>query len=414
MKLTMKNIFVLFLMVLMTSQCFSQNIEGSWKGTLDLGLQKLALVFHFQKDNQGKYTCILDSPDQGAKGIPASIEYLSSDSVCVKIQNLDLSYTGKIQNDAIVGSLSQHGMTFPLHLKPGVVIRKRPQTPHPPFAYKTEDVSFINKEANAMLSGTLTYPVHYNEKKKIPVVLMVTGSGLQNRDEEIFDHKPFLVIADAFAKNGIATLRYDDRGFGKSTGDASKSTTADFAKDALSGIEKLKSMNKFSKIGVLGHSEGASVAFMLGAQHKVDFILSLAGVGVKGDTALTAQVNRISELYGQPSLLSVKQYRENVSKMNNVWLNYFINYDPASDIEKTACPVMAINGSKDSQVISSLNLPAIKKELPENHKDLIKEYPGMNHLFQVCTTGLPDEYVKIENTISVQVLEDMAHWINQL
>lgn len=414
MKLTMKKIFVLFLMVLMTSLCFSQNIEGPWKGTLDLGLQKLALVFHFQKDAQGKYTCILDSPDQGAKGIPASIEYLSSDSVCIKIQNLGLSYTGKIQHDAIIGFLSQHGMTFPLHLKPGVVIRKRPQTPHPPFAYKTEDVSFINKEADAVLSGTLIYPLHYNEKEKIPVVLMVTGSGLQNRDEEIFDHKPFLVIADAFAKNGIATLRYDDRGFGKSTGDASNATTADFAKDALSGIEKLKSMKKFGKIGVLGHSEGASVAFMLGARHKVDFILSLGGIGVKGDTALTAQVNRISELYGQPSHVSVKQYRENVAKMNNVWLNYFINYDPAPDIEKTVCPVMAINGSKDSQVLSSLNLPAIKKELPENQKDLIKEYPGMNHLFQVCTTGLPDEYVKIENTISVRVLEDMVHWINQL
>ena len=246
-------------------------------------------------------------------------------------------------------------------------------------------------------------------------MLMVTGSGLENRDEEVFDHKPFLVIADYLARNGIATLRYDDRSFGESKGgDVKNATTKDFARDAEAGIAYLKSTKKFGKVGVLGHSEGGSIAFMLGAKDKVDFIISMAGIGVKGDTVLTAQTNKAMELAGQTKRLTTLQYRVNTMFQKSPWLNYFIDYDPAADIAATKCPVMAINGDKDIQVISSLDLPRIKKNLHENKYNFIREYPSLNHLFQHCTTGTPSEYRSIEETISPEVLSDMAKWINSL
>ena len=240
---------------------------------------------------------------------------------------------------------------------------------------------------------------------------MVTGSGAENRDEEVFDHKPFLVIADYLARHGVASLRFDDRGVGKSTGSMEGATTKDFADDVLAGIEMLRGLKQFSKVGVLGHSEGGSIAFMLGAKQKVDFIISMAGVGAKGDTALTAQANRTYELMGVPMQVNVAQYRAQVAQLNSPWLNYFLDYDPVPDIQGTRCPVLAINGDKDVQVVSSLNLKGIEMALPKNKKNLVKEYPSLNHLFQHCTTGLPTEYAGIEETISEEVLGDIATWI---
>lgn len=410
----MKKILILFILLLTASLGFSQNLSGSWKGTLDLGVQKLALVFHLQKDAQGKVTCTMDSLDQNARGIPVSLAYISPDSIHIEAGQLGMSYVGKLQGGTIHGRFSQNGINLPLDLQPGQEIRNRPQTPKAPFDYPTEEVVFTNVKAQATLSGTLTYPKDYQKGMKVPVVLLVSGSGLQNRDEGIFGHQPFLVIADYFAHHGIATLRYDDRGYGHSTGDASNATTADFAEDAAAGVEWLKKTGKFCKIGVLGHSEGASIAFMLGARSLVDFVISMAGIGVKGDTALTAQSNKITELMGHPVHFSVSQYRANVALENRPWLNYFINYDPASDIGNTRCPVMAINGSKDTQVLPDLNLTAIRKLLPDHRHNLIREYPGLNHLFQTCKTGLPSEYPDLEETMSPEVLNDLAKWINSL
>ena len=243
---------------------------------------------------------------------------------------------------------------------------------------------------------------------------MVTGSGQENRDEEIFDHKPFLVIADYLARHGVATLRYDDRGFGKSTGgDVEHATTLDFMRDAASGVDFLCTSKQFGKVGILGHSEGGSIAFMLGAKGKVDFVISMAGVGVKGDTALTAQANKILELTGQSMRYSTHQYRMNAIIKRSPWLNFFIDYDPSADISKTLCPVMAINGSRDIQVISSLNLAGIKAHLKPNPKNIIKEYPSLNHLFQHCKTGNVSEYRMIEETVSPEVLEDIVRFIKQ-
>ena len=387
-------------------------MDGVWTGKLNVGPQTLTLVLHVAHEASGNAVCSLDSPDQGAMNIPVKSDYCSADSISISLEQLGLSYQGRLKGDEIVGTFTQ-GATFPLTLKRGEETLKRPQIPVEPFPYKTEEVTFTNATDKATLAGILSYPTDY-KKGKTPVVLMVTGSGQENRDEEVFGHKPFLVIADYLARHGVASLRYDDRGFGKSIGgDVKHATTADFARDAASGIEFLRTLKCFSKVGVLGHSEGGSIAFMLGAKGKVDFIISMAGIGVRGDTALTAQANRLLELSGQPMRLSTLQYHVNAYMKKSPWLNFFMDYDPSGDISKALCPVMAINGERDVQVISSLNLIGIKAHLTENPKNFVKEYPALNHLFQHCTTGNVSEYRMIEETISPEVLEDIVRFIKQ-
>ena len=387
-------------------------MDGVWTGKLNVGPQTLTLVLHVTHEASGNAVCSLDSPDQGAMNIPVKSDYCSADSIRVSLEQLGLSYQGRLKGDEIVGTFTQ-GATFPLTLKRGEETLKRPQNPVEPFPYKTEEVTFTNATDKATLAGTLSYPTDY-KKGKTPVVLMVTGSGQENRDEEVFGHKPFLVIADYLVRHGVASLRYDDRGFGKSTGgDVKHATTADFARDAASGIEFLRTLKCFSKAGVLGHSEGGSIAFMLGAKGKVDFVISMAGIGVRGDTALTAQANRLLELSGQPMRLSTLQYHVNAYMKKSPWLNFFMDYDPSGDITKTLCPVMAISGERDVQVISSLNLIGIKGHLTENPKNFVKEYPALNHLFQHCMTGNVSEYRMIEETISPEVLEDIVRFIKQ-
>ena len=387
-------------------------MDGVWTGKLNVGPQTLTLVLHVAHEASGNAVCSLDSPDQGAMNIPVKSDYCSADSISISLEQLGLSYQGRLKGEEIVGTFTQ-GAMFPLTLKRGEETLKRPQNPVEPFPYKTEEVTFTNATDKATLAGTLSYPTDY-KKGKTPVVLMVTGSGQENRDEEVFGHKPFLVIADYLARHGVASLRYDDRGFGKSTGgDVKHATTADFARDAASGIEFLRTLKCFSKVGVLGHSEGGSIAFMLGAKGKVEFVISMAGIGVRGDTALTAQANRLLELSGQPMRLSTLQYRVNAYMKKSPWLNFFMDYDPSGDISKALCPVMAINGERDVQVISSLNLIGIKAHLTENPKNFVKEYPALNHLFQHCTTGNVSEYRMIEETISPEVLEDIVRFIKQ-
>ena len=409
----MKKIILSICLFFSWAGAFAQKpIEGDWMGKLNLGPQSLTIVLHVNCDAQGKAECTLDSPDQGAKGIAVETDYCSSDSISVSLASLALSFQGKLKGDEIVGTFTQ-GQSFPLILKRGEEKLNRPQNPVAPYPYKTEEVAFKNVADGATLVGTLSYPVGY-KKGKTPVVLMVTGSGQENRDEEIFDHKPFLVIADYLARHGVATLRYDDRGFGKSTGgDVEHATTLDFMRDAASGVDFLRASKQFSKVGILGHSEGGSIAFMLGAKGKVDFVISMAGIGVKGDTALTAQTNKILELTGQTMRFSTHQYRMNAIIKRSPWLNFFIDYDPSADISKTLCPVMAINGSHDVQVISSLNLAGIKAHLKPNPKNIIKEYSSLNHLFQHCKTGNVSEYRMIEETVSPEVLEDIVRFIKQ-
>ena len=389
------------------------NIEGTWHGTLKLNAMKLSIVMHFS-DN----ACTLDSPDQGAKGIKGEVREITAEKVDVAFPTLNATYTGVLKDGKIEGTFTQMGYKLPLVLEEGQPVRIRPQTPQPPFPYQTEEVSFVNTEDSASLAGTLTYPVGYNSKRKVPVVIMVTGSGLQNRNEELFEHKPFLVIADFLARNGIASLRYDDRGAGLSTGDIENVTTEGFCRDAAAGIAFLRKTGHFSKIGVLGHSEGGSIAFMLAAQKKCDFIVSMAGPGLRGDSIIVEQTNELLRQQGQPETMTVRQMRLTMPlQKTNPWYDYFVDFDPAPVIKQIKCPALLLNGDKDSQVMAASNIPVIRALLSDNEKhqlpdnQVIKVYPGLNHLFQHCTTGMPAEYGSIEETISEEVLHDIAEWI---
>lgn len=411
----MKNKSLLVLLTLLfTFSVSAQNLIGSWNGKISFGGTSLHIVFNISENTEGKTVCTMDSPDQSVKGIPASIEFASSDSISIRVPNIGIEYNGKFKNDTIYGIYSQAGVKLELNLKKEQLVYKRPQNPEPPYLYTTEEIEFVNEDANATLSGTITYPVNYQKGKKVPVIVMVTGSGPQNRDSEIYEHKPFLVIADYLAKNGFATLRYDDRCVGKSSGRYQAETTKEVAKDAALAVKYLRDTKQFSKVGLLGHSEGGSVVFMLGAEKLIDFGISMAGVGVQGDECLYQQGVAIAKQSGQEYQLTKEQLREYLKSTMSPWYEFFLDYDPASDISKTTCPVFVINGEKDLQVIASTNVDALKNNLPKNKKSQVKIYPGLNHLFQECTTGLPTEYINIEQTISPIVLEDIASWLKQL
>lgn len=411
----MKKLLFFLFAVITAMAVKAQEIEGSWMGKLDVGGISLNIVFNFTNTADGKLACTLDSPDQGAKGIVAEVVNSDPAKLKVTLAAINATYEGKLTDGELQGTFTQNGYSLPLTLKPGTVVkRNRPQTPQPPYPYVTEEVSFRNGDV-ATLAGTLTLPVGYDAKKPVPVVIMVTGSGFQNRDEEMLEHKPFLVIADYLAHHSIASLRYDDRGYAKSTGSFSHATTEDFMQDAAAGIMWLRSQGKkFSKVGVIGHSEGATIAFMLAAKGKADFIVSLAGTGVKGDTILAEQTNLLMERQGTAQRVTVQDIRNQVATLGTAWQKYFIDYDPAAAIAATHCPVMAINGTKDTQVTTELNFSVIERLLPKNKKNLLKRYDGLNHLLQHCTTGYFDEYAQIEETIAPEVLSDIAEWINKV
>lgn len=391
-------------------------LVGSWVGKLSFGANSLTLVLHI-KQADGYVVCSLDSPDQGAKDLGCHKNRLSDNEISVSVINLGASYSAKLQGDELVGTFSQGGLNLPLRMKRGEYKPNRPQTPQPPYPYKSVEVTFVNKADNATLAGTLTYPIGYNGSSRPPVVIMVSGSGAQNRDEEIFGHKPFLILADHLARHGIASLRYDDRAYGASEGGnrvGNRATSLDYKRDAEAGVAYLRSLQKFDTVGVLGHSEGGNIAFMLGGADIVDFVISLAGIGVKGDIALTAQYNLIAKTQGAMREIGVEEFRKIAQSANSDWMNWFIDYDPTNDIKATKCPAFVANGDKDCQVIASLNLSAIKRVLTPNNRSIIKEYPSLNHLFQHCTSGLPSEYSVIEESISPQLLSDISNWINGL
>ena len=376
------------------------NLSGSYVGKLDVGMAKLTIVLNIDADGNAT----MESPDQTDQKIPATVDFLSADSVAVSIAALQASYKGRLLGDELQGTFAQAGFKFPLNLKAGKVERRRTQTIEGPLPYPTEEVTFRNEQDGATLAGTLSVPAGAEK-----VLIMVSGSGQQNRDEELMGHKPFAVIADYLARHGIATLRYDDRATGQSVGgDVANATSEDFTRDAEAGIAFLRKDDRFKKVGVIGHSEGGLIAFILGGKDAVDFIVSLAGTGVCGDSILLKQMQL------QTPDLTMEQMREVITAQNNAWVNYFMVYDPSENIRHTTCPVLAVNGKKDVQVDAEMNLGALRRLLPKNKKNCIKAYDGLNHLFQHCTTGMPDEYGQIEETFSEEVLRDIVSWIVKL
>ena len=409
-------------------------LKGAWTGKLNVYGNELTLVFHFNGED-----CTLDSPDQGVKGVPAKLERTIT-GIKVAVPSINASYEGVNMGESIMGTFKQHGQSFPLTIKPGLLKCNRPQTPAMPYPYQTQEVSFNN--GDAILKGTLVIPK--NASRQTPVMLMVTGSGLQNRDEEIFEHKPFAVIADALARAGIATLRYDDRGFGESTGDVVNCTTEDLKNDAFAGVQLLRS--RFDKVGVIGHSEGGTIALMLAAEKKVDFIVSLAGMAVSGKETLLWQ-NRLAlaaanipsetiDLYCKAldevfdacisgtAMPSTTQYNLPTSLAQNLavvtkqlqtpYMKQFLTLDSRPLLGNITCPVLALNGSKDTQVEPESNLGALRSGLQKNAKNKLEAIEGVNHLFQHCKTGMATEYGNIEETIAPEVLEKIVSWLSNL
>ncbi len=405
----MKKIIMAALMALATQLAAAQNFDGSWNGAIEVNGGKLVLVFNVE---DGK--CSLKVPAQGAS-VEAEMK-IENGTVKIGIPMIGAKYDGVFMINSIMGTFTQNGMEFPLTLKRGEPVPNRPQTPVGPFPYRTEVVTFANGEAS--FGGTLTLPEEADSDTII--LLMVSGSGQQDRDETLMDHKPFAVIADAFARAGIASLRYDDRGVGASTGDLTIATTDTFAADALAGLKYLRSLG-YKKVGLLGHSEGGTIAFMLAsgaisseAISTPDFIISMAGMAENGEATLLAQIEKIAIAQGLPEAQAgayAKQAVASTKATANPWMEHFLKLDPAPYISKVTCPALVINGEKDLQVIAERNIPIIKKLLSTA---TIKTYPDLNHLFQHCQTGNPTEYYGIEETISTEVLADMVNWIKML
>lgn len=429
--------------------CNASAITGPWRGNLEFGQTKIPLVFNFSETDQGKTSCTLDSPSQGVKGISADVTFCSDDSIALECKSIGATFRGNVASDSISGKFTQRGMTFPLLLKPDAPLEaRRPQTPRPPFPYTVIDTVFTSTDGT-LLSGTMTLPAD-TKGKKIPAIVMVTGSGPQNRDEEMLDHKPFAVIADYLARNGVASLRYDDRGTGESKGDFLKATTYTFKDDAKSGMEFLKKMKGIGKVGLLGHSEGGTIAFMLAAEKVPDFIISLAGLAESGKEGLLKQnellldqsgitgetkencmtlisrlfdiqieqnksgvckpidIDSLAKATGKVVPPSVITSLKSTQKIRTPWFDTLITINPQTFLSKIKCPVLAINGDKDTQVEAGANIGIIKKNIPKAETHIM---PGLNHLMQHCETGEMAEYDSIRETISPEVLDLILSFI---
>ncbi|MDQ6665132.1 MAG: alpha/beta fold hydrolase [Acidobacteriota bacterium] len=440
----------------MTGQ--SQTAEGLWLGTLDAGAMKLRIAFHLSKSPagtlSGNLTGTFDSLDQGASGLPISSGSQKNGSVSLEMAKLHASYEGTLSADGMEmsGAFKQGGATLPLNLRKTEKLpdTSRPQEPKKPYPYREEDVTYPNAKARVQLAGTLTLPPGNGP---FPAVLLITGSGPQDRDEAMMGHRPFLVIADHLTRQGIAVLRVDDRGIGKSTGSFALATTADFADDADAGVQFLKARKEINpgRIGLIGHSEGAIIAPMIAARsHDVAFIVLMAGTAVPGDQVSLFQQRAINKSSGMPDAIVaqneaiqnklaaiVKQEDDlkvtdsrvrallqesgmpeaaidmKTQTVLSPWLRFFWKYDPAPALRKTKQPVLAMNGALDTQVSPRQNLPLIVQALEDggNGDYEIVTFPNLNHLFQTAKTGAVSEYSTISETIAPAALDVMTAWI---
>ena len=448
----------------------AQDIAGDWSGKLEVQGMSLSVIFHITADGEN-YTATMDSPDQGANGIPVSGVSFEQPNLSLDLAAIGGKYTGVVSNNysEIEGTLFQGGQEVPLNLKKTNAeaiaedAPKRPQVPKEPYPYYTEDLVFKNKTAGIELAGTLTLP---DADGQYPVVVLISGSGPQNRDEELMNHKPFLVLADYLTRHGIGVLRYDDRGIAESGGDFKTATSADFATDAYAAVQYLQTRKEVikDKIGLAGHSEGGMIAPMVAAEHPehIDFIVLMAGPGTKIIDLLIEQMGLLGTAQGatpeeiaknskisrnafeimekeqevEKQEVALRAYlntalskepKEDLEKMGglettiekqmaalaNPWFRFFITYHPAENLQQVKCPVLAINGTKDLQVASASNLAGIKQALEAggNTQFEIVALEDLNHLFQKCETGAIAEYAQIEETMNLTALKTIADWI---
>ncbi len=457
------------LLFLLSVPIFGQQITGDWNGLLNIG-QELPIVLHIEKTDSG-YSGSLDSPAQKAYGIEMSTISFEKDSITFSIARIGMSYAGVLANDEISGTFQQGGMQLPLAFSRGVAkasVHNRPQEPKKPYPYREKEVEFTNTKHGHTLAGTLTLPKSIMPgKKRFPAVILITGSGPQDRDEALLGHKPFLVLSDYLTRQGIAVLRYDDRGTGQSTGEFDGATSYDFSYDAEAAFNYLRQHPEINpdQIGFAGHSEGGYIAPMVAARNKdVAFIALLAGVGQPGDELLVSQGYLIGKAQGldQTTLETNKQAQQNVfniiktyygdtpriekeveiylrkmfeqnpdvlpegstveelleqqlSSVKGDWFQYLVTTPAAPFLEKVTCPVLAINGSLDLQVPAKENLEAISAALKKggNTDVTTVELPKLNHLFQTAETGNPSEYVMIEETFAPVALKTIGDWIKK-
>ncbi|MFO0848617.1 MAG: alpha/beta hydrolase [Gemmataceae bacterium] len=438
-----------------------------WEGPLTAGAIELRMIFNILEATDGKLSATLDVPDQGAKGVPCGEVKQADGKLVIQAPLLKGKYEGKLSADGktAVGEWTQSGQTFKLTLtrvEKATEVR-RPQTPKPPFPYTVEEVTFDNPAAKITLAGTLTLP---KGDGPFPAAVLVSGSGPQDRDETIFQHKPFWVLADHLTRNGIAVLRYDDRGVGKSKGKFADAITADFAADAHAAVRFLRSRQGIDpkRVGIIGHSEGGLIAPMVAADHpaEVGFIVMLSGTGLPGTDILAAQIADLMKASGEKEesiklavdfqkvlMAAVVQHADpaeskkavvaeaekfvgklteaqkkalelgkdgkppGLDQLNAPWMRYFLTADPRPTLARVKCPVLALNGDKDLQVRAKDNLPAVEKAVKGGGNAAVttRELPDLNHLFQTSKTGLVTEYGRIEETFAPAALQIISDWI---
>ncbi len=441
----------------------SPEIAGIWLGTISTGVLDLRLGFEFIPTQGGGFIGKMTSIDQGGVALPCSVQW-KGEKLTVSVGFGLALFSGKRNSSGnIEGEFEQNGQKFPLVLARVDKIPKliRPQLPAKPYPYVVKEVTFKNEKAQVTLSGTLTVP---DGNGPFPAVVLVSGSGPQDRDETIFGHKPFLVIADHLAKKGIACLRYDDRGTAKSTGKHSLGTTGDFADDAREALAFLKKQEGVdsARVGICGHSEGGIIGPLVAWKYpgEVAFLVLLAGPGIPGEKVVRGQMGDFGRMQpgaeklvenqlelckslipiaisakstpeaveqmkaaaekfemdkgnSKPAADAIKPWTPLINQLSVPWMRWFLGYDPRVALEKVDCPVLALNGEKDLQVKPKENLTAIVEAFAGPRATLLttREFPGLNHLFQHCKTGGVSEYGQIEETISPEVLDLMASWI---
>jgi uncharacterized protein len=443
------------------------DITGSWEGGLDVGAVRLRMVFHIQQDGE-TYVATMDIPDQGATGIPLNGANVEENKVTISAVQLAAKFIGQMDatGNEIKGTWTQGGRSLPLTLKraTGSTQRRRPQTPQPPFPYQIEALTYSHLTGKFNFGATLTIP---EGEGPFPAAVLITGSGPQDRDETIFEHKPFLVLADHLTRAGMIVLRADDRGVGGTgtDGNPADDTSADYTTDVKSALAFLKSRPEVDsrKIGLIGHSEGAMIGSIVAAEEpNIAFLIMLAGHAVGGDELLYLQGEKIARAAGADETVMAEQRKlqqaifdiiltepnievgrqkardylleryaslaeeerqsagsaEAFANQHSAivalpWFRYFIKFDPREVLEKIHCPVLALTGEKDLQVVPEQNLPEIERALKRGNNSNVtaKTMPGLNHLFQQAVTGLVSEYGEIEETFSPAALDEITNWL---
>ena len=444
-----------------------------WTGTMKALFQKLTMRFRVYRGVDGTENIYFDSVSQKSGGFKA-VRATNGDQWTISVASIGGTFEGILNGEKteVKGKWTQGGVTLDLALTQEKALTAepvkapvRPQTPVAPFPYRVEEISFRNEADGVQLAGTLTIPAIDHP---CPAVVLISGSGPQDRDESLLDHKPFWVIADHLSRHGIAVLRFDDRGTGGSTGDFSAATSENFANDVEAAFDQLILDKRFAtnSIGLMGHSEGGIIAPMVAARRNdVAFAILLAGTGVNGkeillsqgqlilraegvtdenllqiqrttqlalidtvleaaadatqDELVAAAVKRLTESLPETSLPegSLKEtVSAGIQRMHSPWFRFFLTYEPATLLQRVKCPVLALNGEKDVQVDPRLNLSAIEAALEKggNTRFRTVEFPGLNHLFQSCATGGLSEYQTIEETISPIVLQTITDWITDV